>query len=300
MGTASTGAHPAAAAPWPHAVIQSAAASLFAEAAARSALVLAEAGGNETAAQAHVGASSTTANALTQLSSAENISGTTSGAIPVHHGAGRASHAQQSIQQPAMTSGDGSGFSTSNAPSQVKEESWPEGTGNASQPVLPHSAEPELASAAAPAAGSAADAAARTVSEPPADEPVAMANRGVEVTMSMWQIYCDAAQDLLAPGAPPLRGRSMEGLRRVRVTSAADVQVPCTQLSLQYHGSVTRAPPACASRSKLRSVRLFVAEVLHVCMCDMQLSLHWCVDVVHASSGPACDRHSNERGAICC
>ena len=240
MGTAST--HSAAAAPWPHAVIQNAAATLFAEAAARSAPALFIAGAGEMAAQALMGYSSIAARAPDQLSAAEvrdvMVSG---GAMPAGHDAGRAPH----VQQPATTSGDGSGTSTSSAPAQAREELRPEGTGAASQAVLPSCEEPELASAAAPAAGSAAGEAAGTT---PEAEPVAVASGGVAVSMSMWQIYCDVAQDLLAPGAPPLRGRSMEGLRRVCVTSAADVQVPSGQLSLQWDVAVTDASPgpACA------------------------------------------------------
>ena len=233
MGTASTGTHPAAAAPWPHAVIQNAAATLFTEATARSAPAVAEAGADGTAAQALVRASSITAPDPTQLSAAKNGGGGKSGgATPVRHDAGQASHLHQSLEMSAMTSENNSEFSISTALAQAREELRPEGKGSASRPVMPYSEEPELASAAAPAAGNAAGAAARAASEFPAAEPVAMASGGVEVTMSMWQIYCDAAQDLLAPGAPALRGRSMEGLRRVRVISAADVQVPSMQLSV--------------------------------------------------------------------
>ena len=265
MGTVSTGTHTAAAAPWPHAVIQNAAATLFAEAAARSMPAAAEAGAGEATAQALVGASSITAQAPADLSAAENTGGVNpGGATPDRRDADQASHVQQNIQQPAMTSRDGSGCNTSNNTAHAKGELQPEGTGPASQPVTPHSEEPEQASAAAPAAGNAAGAGSRTASEAPAAEPAAVASGGVEVTMSMWQIYCDAAQDLLAPGAPALRGRSMEGLRRVRMTSDADVQVPSMQMSLQHHGSVTHASPACAWQLESRSMRLFDAEVVHL------------------------------------
>lgn len=255
MGTASTGTHPAPAAPWPHAVIQNAAATLFAEAAARSALAVVEAGANETAAQALLGASSITARAPAELSAAEHIDGINrGGATPVHHDAGLASHVQQDVQQPAMTSEDGSGPSTRDGPAHAREELRPERTGAASQIVMPYREEPELASAAAPAAGNAAGAAAGTaIPESPAAEPVAAASGGVEVTMSMWQIYCDAAQDLLTPGAPALRGRSMEGLRRVRVASAANVQVPSVQLSLQSGVNVIDVAPCMRFAFKLNT-----------------------------------------------
>ena len=233
MGTASTGTHLAAAAPWPHAVIQNAAAALFAEAAARCAPAAAEAGANETAAQALVVASSITARAPEQLCDTESRDVMNpGGAMPVGHDAGRALHVHQEIQQPAAMSEDGSSLGTSKMPAQAREELRTEGTEAAPRLVMPHSEEPDLASAAAQAAGNAAGAVASTASESPAAEPFAVAGGKVEVTMSMWQIYCDAAQDLLAPGAPALRGRSMEGLRRMRVASAADVQVPSVQLSV--------------------------------------------------------------------
>ena len=245
MGNASVSTHSAVAAPWPHAVIQNAAATLFAEAAARSAPADAETGANEAAAQAPRSALGNTAPASAQPGAAEDIAGAmTVSALPARHDVGPASQ----VQLPAKTLEGDSGSSKSNALAQASKELRPDGTAAGAWPATPREG-PELALVDAPAAGDTAGASARTASAAPAAAPATMATGNVNVTMSMWQIYCDAAQDLLAPGAPALRGRSMEGLRRVRVTSAADVEVRSTRCMEQVSSHLVHLS-ACALQTQ--------------------------------------------------
>ena len=197
----------------------------FAEAAARSAPMDAEAGADNAATQAPSIAPGSTAPAPAQPSAAKDLA--SGGAAAVRDGAVSAASTQLDMQPPAEFVDGDRGGSTSSALAQANEELRPDGRAAATRPALPYGEEAGLASLAAPAAEDPAGAAARTAPASPAAAAVPMASGEVEVTMSMWQVYCDAAQDLLAPGAPALRGRSMEGLRRVRVRSANDVEVPC-------------------------------------------------------------------------
>lgn len=213
MGTASTSGH-AGPAFWPHAVIQNAARGLFIEAALRSGAV-------QLATQPTPAGSDCNAEDALEHSKSP-LEDHAAALVAAEAGSTLASSDAATLERPALSepaagrpgSSSSSGTSSSTSDRSARHQSW-----NKS-----HAPPVTAAFGPANAAGAAAasDVAWAELAEDMKRRRPACTK--VEVHMSMWQIYKDSAQDLLAPDTPTVRGRSMEGLHRIRVTSGAEVE----------------------------------------------------------------------------
>ena len=221
MGTGGTSG-PAGAVPWPHAVIRNASRALFAQAATRSGSYAAQPDIQipQAGPRPSRGSGEGPDQANNRLATAEGT----------HADAQQARSPEEvaalgfDVEAPRHGScGSRRGSSDRRAGSADGSRSCPPSDHAPTQETL--SEAPSLP----PTAETAAPSRRQGVTHA---EDGAGASATVEVHVSMWQVYKDAAQDLLAADAVPLRGRGLEGLRRVRVTSSAEVEVPGLSLEI--------------------------------------------------------------------